>query len=388
MTNLLKSLLLVTFTSILSCSKGPLTLAENKANLDSNLSKLTKEITFPGYAVTVFNDKETLYQGGFGYADVAKKSIYTNETIQPIASISKTFIAVSLMKAIEQGHFTLETKINDILPFKIVNPNFVGQEITIKHLVTHTSGLMDPEQSIRIKQSYQEGKKPTISLKDFIYDFYPPSGKLYDVKNFDTKLIGTTFNYSNYASALTAYLIEIKTGKPFSEYSQFIFDALKMNDTHWFYTDSKESKYAKLYDMNGKEYPIYTEINYASSTLRTSTLDLTKYMMEMIKGYHGQSTLLSAASFKTMFSDQYEGKPALANMVITEPKRGVFWAFGRSGRILHTGGDGGVSAFTSFDPVKKTGRILFINTEIEGDLRREEQMEKIFNELVKFEGNL
>jgi CubicO group peptidase (beta-lactamase class C family) len=385
---LLRLFLMAMPFTLMNCSADSLGQIKNAADLEANLTKLQKKIDFPGYAVCVFSDKEVLYQQGFGFADISKQTKYTTQTIQPVASVSKTFIAVALMKAIEQGYFTLETNINDILPFKIVNPNFIGQEIKIKHLVTHTSGLLDPEESVRIAQSYQEGKKPTVALKDFMFDFYSENGKLYDVKNFDKNEIGSTFNYSNYASALTAYLIEIKSGKPFSTYSQFIFDELKMENSHWFYEDSQEINYAALYDTKGKEYPIYTEIDYASSTLRTSISDLSKYMIEMVKGYDGQSNLLTQASFKSMFSDQFANQVTPKNMIITEPKRGVFWAFGRTGRILHTGGDGGVSAFVSFDPVKKVGRLLLINTEIDDDIKLQKQFESILNELVKFEDSL
>ena len=73
----------------------------------------------PGFAVTVVKKGKVDFQEAFGYADIANQVKYTNRTIQPLGSISKTFIGVALMKAIEQGHFTLETPINDILPFPV-----------------------------------------------------------------------------------------------------------------------------------------------------------------------------------------------------------------------------------------------------------------------------
>ncbi len=373
--------LMLLFVSCTQTEVGPIT----GSALDSKLASLAKKSNFPGFGVAVFSDEKTLYQNSFGYADLENKKPFTTETIQPIASVSKTFVALALMKAIEEGHFTLETNINDILPFKIVNPNFPTKQIKIKHLVTHTSGLLDPEQSIRIKQVYQEAKKPNQSLKDFVVDFYSENGKLYSKNNFDKNDIGTTFNYSNYASALTAYLIEVKTGKSFDEYSQFIFNQLGMKNTHWFHDENKASNYAKLYNPNKQAYPIYTEVDYASSTLKSTINDMSKYMIEMVKGYNGKSTLLKPESFKMLFSNQFEGKASPANMIETEPNRAIFWAIGRTGRILHTGGDGGVSAFVSFNPKTSLGRIVFINTEIEDDLAMQNQFKDIVTELQKFE---
>ena len=49
-----------------------------------------------------------------------------------------------------------------------------------------------------------------------------------------------------------------------------------------------------------------------------------------------------------------------------EPNRALFWAYNRKGKIVHTGSDPGVAAFISFDPLTKIGRVLLINTELEG----------------------
>jgi CubicO group peptidase (beta-lactamase class C family) len=125
-----------------NCSKKTVKTVED---LDTSFKDLSKDMLFAGFAVTIVNKDKVLYQNAFGQADVAKNTPYTNQTLQPIASISKTFIAVALMKAVEQGLFTLETPINDILPFKIKNPNLPNSVIRIKHLATHTSGIVDNE---------------------------------------------------------------------------------------------------------------------------------------------------------------------------------------------------------------------------------------------------
>jgi CubicO group peptidase (beta-lactamase class C family) len=107
-------------------------------SLDLNLTELYKKSNLPGFSLSIVDNNNILYQKCFGFANKETQIPYSNKTIQPIASISKTFIAVSVMKAIEMGYFTMETNINDILPFQVVNPHFPDESLKIKHLVTHT----------------------------------------------------------------------------------------------------------------------------------------------------------------------------------------------------------------------------------------------------------
>gem|GEM_PF-2076998 len=68
---------------------------------------------------------------------------YTEHTIQPIASISKVVLGLTLAKAIEDGHLSLEDDINKFLYFEVRNPLFPQQPILVKHLTSHTSSIID-----------------------------------------------------------------------------------------------------------------------------------------------------------------------------------------------------------------------------------------------------
>lgn len=107
------------------------------------LTKLSKNINLVGFGVAIVNKDSIVYAKGFCYADKDTKSPYTIQTVQPIASISKTLIAVALMKAQEMGKLHLNDNINDYLPFKIYNPNFPNENITIQQLANHTSSILD-----------------------------------------------------------------------------------------------------------------------------------------------------------------------------------------------------------------------------------------------------
>jgi CubicO group peptidase (beta-lactamase class C family) len=112
-------------------------------SLTIELTELSDKSDLIGFAVAIVDKDSIVYAQGFGYADKASQSTYTINTVQTVASISKTLLAVALMKAQELGKLNLDDNINDHLPFKIINPNFPNDKITIRHLANHTSSILD-----------------------------------------------------------------------------------------------------------------------------------------------------------------------------------------------------------------------------------------------------
>ncbi len=357
------------------------TTAQSPYNiLHTNLLKIQKESNLPGFAITIIKSDTVLFSKGYGFANIEKKQPYTIETIQPVGSVSKTFIALALMKSIELGYFTLETDINDVLPFQITNPKFPNEIIKIKHLATHTSSLIDNE-TIYMNKVYQLGNKPTIELNDFLKNYYNKGGKYYSLNNFDSSIVGTTYNYSNIASALMAYIIEFKSKMKFTEFTKkYIFKPLKMNNTDWFYNQKLVGNYATLYQVNNAESTLekkllnknkslktYTLITYPDGSLKTSVNDLTLYLRAMIKGYFTNDTLIiGKQSYKTLFAKQFTMETMPINMDAKELNRGIFWAYSTKGDIRHSGSDPGILALISFNPITKIGRIITLNASIEG----------------------
>jgi CubicO group peptidase (beta-lactamase class C family) len=393
--------------SILSCSKKTVTTAED---LDVNLKKISKNMLMAGFAVTVVKKDKILYQNAFGQADVAKNTPYTNQTLQPIASISKTFIGVALMKAIEQGYFTLETPINDILPFKVKNPNAPNSIIRVKHLATHTSGLTDNQATYNKSYSILAGENTTSveaqrminqlgfstngtvkSLKDFLEAYCTEGGSLYDKANFLAAEAGVSYSYSNIGAGLAAYLIEVKTGKSFSDYcTENIFKPLGMTNTSWFITPDNRPKMATLHWERNKPLPFYKIATYPDGSFITSNEDLSKYFIEMIRGYSGESTFLKKESFEMLFKKQFEVGKMPTNLNEKEENAGVFWVYFKNGRLGHTGGDFGVTTIMAFYPETKTGFIFLSNSEtanLDDNVPIVTQMKTVFDNIKAFETN-
>jgi CubicO group peptidase (beta-lactamase class C family) len=373
--------------------------------LTKQLDDILSSSGFPGFAVAVTKDDKTLYERGFGYKDRATKVPYTMDVIQPVGSVSKTVIGLALMKAVEMGVCSLDADINDYLPFKIQNPHRPQDRITLRHLATHTSGLLDNEE-IYIA-TYAITKTPNVTLADFVRDYYVPSGKNYNKNNFAKTETGKQYAYSNIASALAAYIIEVRTKTSFDAFTEReIFTPLGMTSTHWQHRDDMQSRYATLYEINKQTSQLYKQIlnadnslkaysciTYPDGGLRTSATDLVKYVKAMMKANAAPSNaasvgILRAESYATLFKKQFSTDTMPANMDRREPNRAIFWAYARNENLRHTGSDAGVFAFVSFNPKTGIGRVFTMNAQIDGE--DNERAVKSFIAIVaaldKFEG--
>ena len=96
----------------------------------------------PGLSIGIVHDQKLLWTRGFGYADVQAEKPATAETIYRIASITKLFTTTAIMQLRDEGKLQLDDPVNKHLPWFAVQNRFADAPvITIRHLLTHTSGL-------------------------------------------------------------------------------------------------------------------------------------------------------------------------------------------------------------------------------------------------------
>lgn len=361
------------------------------AELTTALDAIHSNSAAAGFAVSIIKNDGIIYQSSFGKADLQADRDYTNQTTQPIASISKTFVAAAIVKAVEQGYFTLETDINDILPFELKNPKQTGNVIQVRHLVTHTSGLLDVDETYYMLYNILPGEdlstpgaeilkdeigfqqRGNIPLGDFLQAYYLDGGELYSVDNFASTAPGTAWSYSNIATALAAYLVEIATGTPFKEYVRAnIFQPLGMNNTSYDVGSLNAANVATLYWDKNTSLPKYAKDSYPDSDVNTSNEDLAKYLQDMIKGARGESaTLFSIESYQLLFeAAMLPGTPPAA----LGEDHSIFWFLG-NGITWHDGGDLGTSTSMLFDEAANTGYILISNMDASTDAHEVEWLQ-------------
>jgi CubicO group peptidase (beta-lactamase class C family) len=367
----MKNLFLLTIilsisTSIKAQNVGDsITLKLNEISINSSLV---------GFAVAIVNKDSIVYAKGFGYANLEAKTPYTINTIQPIASISKTLLGVALMKAQEMGKLNLNDNINDYLPFKIYNPNFPNEKITIQQLANHTSSIIDGNQYDQAyvfkdqippfynnlpdetKQELKEAvdlfnRNEWMPLSDFIENQYSQNGIWYSKENFSTNLPGRTYKYSNMGANIAAYIIDVVSGESYIEFVQkHILDPLQMTKSGWPSKNYQPSNVSTLY-WYGYPTPVYEQITYGDAGFMSSITDFSKFLITMIQGYNGEDNILEATSYKVMMKDPMSD----------DFKKGIFWSID-SEKIGHSGNDPGVISHAYFLRENGNGIIIFVNT--------------------------
>lgn len=361
-------------------------------DLTKALEKYAAESDLPGFAVAIVNEKKVLYQKAFGYADKAEQIPFQTTTVQNLGSVSKTIVGLALIKAVEDGKLTLDTEINDILPFQIINPYAAETPILVRHLANHTSGILDTKHYGKTYVSDKEYKNKgdvhpgylefinsheEIELKDFLYSILSKKGKWYKKKNFLKTKAGTQKEYANLNAALAAYLIEVAAETPFKQYTQSkIFSPLKMENTAWDINEKIKPQLASLYFPAGKAVPRYKLITYPDGGLLSNASDLSLFLIEIIKAYAGNSEYLP---------------PKYAKMLLPgdDDDDRTFWGMGEKSRnIGHGGSDPGVQTDLQFNADRKIGRVILTNVNAEDNDELWKQYRGIHEIIAKYEDKL
>jgi len=365
---------------LLSCEFQPKSTEINNKERDAlteDLNKIYTQGFINGFSVSIVNQRKTLYQHGFGYADIENEELYTVHTVQNIASISKTFIGIALLKAQELGKLKLDDPVNKYLPFEIKNQYYPNKDITIRMLATHTSSIKDTEfyggKSYILKDSEgtMEGLKnlyvtlnapmTDMPMIDFLERVLPKEGVWYQKEGFLNNEPGALFEYSNVGATLAAVVLEKATGIPFDKFTDtHILKPLGMTESGWNFENINMDKHAKLYLNPTQEIPFYKLITYPDGGLITNVDDLSKYLKELIRGYSGDGILLAKESYQEFFTKQLEAENFQNKAGENE---GIFLSFSSDGLIGHSGGDPGVSTFMFFNPDSKVGSIVLVNTD-------------------------
>ncbi|WP_173021409.1 serine hydrolase [Lewinella sp. W8] len=374
--------LLVALLCLTSCDDDNITTPaeppiRTSADLSAALTKIQSNADAPGFGVSVVKDDVLLYQQSFGMADIDANRPYTNQTIQPIGSISKTFVAAAVVKAIEQGYFTLDTDINDVLPLPIINPKRPDDIIRVRHLVTHTSGLLDEEDTYTQAYHILPGEdtsspgaqllqgalgieqRATLPLEDFLADYYLPEGGLYSPDNFANTAPGTTWSYSNIATSLMAYLVEIATETSFEQYvTENILTPLAMEQSGYQVAPFAPGQLAQLYWDPGTPLPRYANESYPDGSLLTSNEQLAAFLTDMMRGARGESGILfNPSGYQMLFSALLP--PGMVPTDLGE-NQGIFWF--HSGNIIrHDGSDPGTTCNLEFRTDGTAGYLLLTN---------------------------
>jgi CubicO group peptidase (beta-lactamase class C family) len=325
------------------------------AALDALLADFVAAQRVPSAAACAIGEGTVLWCGAAGMADVEAGRAATPDTPYLLASLSKAVIGLAVARLVDEGTITLDDTIEPIVGFPLGSRRDRGAAITWRTLVTHTSGVRD---NWAVMDRYYTTDDSPVALGAFLTSYLTPAGDEFRPSHFADHDPGARAVYSNIASALAAYAVEVVVARPFDDWCDAeLFAPLGLTNTHWHLADFPADAVAVPYarrDGALSPVPHYGIPDYPDGQLRGSARDVATLLAD-VAGAGGRAL-----------------SPAAATLLLTpplptiDPAQGVFWyAEARGGVPVwgHNGGEVGASTDAFFDPGTGAGFVLLVNAE-------------------------
>ncbi len=191
----------------------------------------------PGCALLVSRDGRMLLTRCYGYADVEKEFPVTPDTKFRIGSVTKQFTAAAILKLKEAGKLNLDDKLSKFLP------DFPrGDEVTVHHLLTHTSGIHSYTSKPGFYEQVERAIEPPALIRSFENDPF----------DFDP---GRKWSYNNSGYFLLGYIVQQVSGISFDDFlQQTFFQPLGMHDSGIYNNAEAPAQEALGYSFKDGEY--------------------------------------------------------------------------------------------------------------------------------------
>ena len=344
--------------------------AQNRAagRLDSLFRELYSYGQINGN-VLIAENGQPIYQQSFGYTNFKQRISNTDSSRFTLGSIAKVFTSTAILQLKGKGKLKLDDALQKYFP------DFPFTDITIRHLLSHTSGLPDYE---LFHEQINKDPGKIFFNRDIIASLKSWTKQLYFTP-------GEKWQYSNMNFCMLALLVEKISGLSFQQYIEqnifrpahmyntyFFTDTMKIADTkrainhqyEWFYSkepvavDSLKKLRRRLYNLNG-----FT----GQGNIITTTADLLNFDNALYAGKILKPSILAEAFAPTKLNN---GKDNVANIGIGNASYGLGWFIfsdSSAGKIVwHTGGvPGGLSIYLRNISQRKTV-ITFDNAFSEG----------------------
>jgi CubicO group peptidase (beta-lactamase class C family) len=282
----------------------------------------------PGCAVAVSRNGAVVLERAYGMANLETATPIQPSSIFHVASVSKQFTAAAILLLERDGKLSLDDDIRRHLPEM---PDY-GVPITIRHLLTHTSGLRDQWELLSIARGRFEENR--ITEAD-VMDIVPRQTAL----NFRP---GAEYVYSNTGYTLAGVIVRRVSGKSLREFAhERMFAPLGMTSTH-FHDDytmlvrSRTSAYAPRGGAERWRVSIPNYDTYGATSLFTTVGDLLTWEANFDRPTVGDSAMVARMEVRTPLTSGDTSNYGLG--VISSRYRGA--------RVVdHTGGDAGYRSY-------------------------------------------
>lgn len=317
--------------------------------IEAEMAKATKGRSFPGFVVGVYKDERVLIRG---YGTVSKDTCVppAGNTVFQIGSISKLLTAMLLQRLCDEGVVSMDATLNELLGTTMPLSESV-QSITLRQLVTHTSGLPRVPKLLLDKIVTEAGRKhimrdPYSHLeRQDVFD-YLASAKVTPARG--------RFKYSNYGVGLLAHVLELVTAEDYeSLVVEKVLRPLGLKNTAVTLSPRMKEHLAQGYTTKGLPTPVWTFSALGGAGAFSSTAEDLVTLIQACVSYNG----IGAGLFREMSKAQFKGasgigwlQPSVLDRIIGN--RNVVW---------HSGMVGGYASYLAIDRESSAGIVILTN---------------------------
>ncbi|MFZ1807150.1 MAG: serine hydrolase domain-containing protein [Cyclobacteriaceae bacterium] len=339
MKQLLLSVVLIVF--ILSCTNSEKQApSQLEHQVDSLVQPYLDSAKIAGMAVAVYKGDKALLSKNYGFADLEFDIALPENASFEIGSVTKQFTGASILLLVEQGKLLLDDKLTKYLTY-----NTKGRKITIRQLLSHTSGIKSYTSLSSFEHlSQQHHNRDTLLriVEKEDYDFEP----------------GEMLHYNNTAFYMLGLIIEKVSGVAYEEFvKEHLFDKAGMTNSYYCSESKIIKNKAHGYDTgeDGLVHAAYLDQTwpYAAGSLCSTAEDLIKWNAAL---HHGK--ILSDESYKEFLTPV-----SLSDGTVTHYAKGISVTNIDGRRMLeHGGGINGFLSQNSYYPDEDLSVVVLVNT--------------------------
>jgi CubicO group peptidase (beta-lactamase class C family) len=282
--------------------------------ISAQAAALVEEYNLPGLSIGIVHSDQLVFARGYGFRSGLPGDTclpMTLQTVQSMASVSKSFAGTAIMQLVEAGLMNVDLPVVEYLPyFQLADSRY--SQITIRHLLGHSSGL-----------PFARPEEEADQFAEFYNDYpYDDTSELYVKSLTDIGLLfdpGATFSYSDTGYDILADVIHKVSGQLFADYcKQHIFDPLGMTHSTFRLSEVDPDQLAQAYMLDGSgELALSPVFPYSvrhgpSSCLHSSTEDMARWIVTHFNhGKLGQSRILKTPSQKQVWEPLTPTEPGI-----------------------------------------------------------------------------
>ena len=336
------------------CTPSGIEYSQISDRLDSYIDQY--EVGLVSCEVAVFDGEGLITSNYYGYADLEEQTRVDEGTVYEWGSCSKVLVWVSVMQQWEQGNLDLDADIREYLPEGFLKKlQYKDEKVTMKNLMSHNAGF---------QESFYENQ---MCDESDLYDSLENAVKACEC--YQAYHVGEYTAYSNYGTALAAYIVERVSGQDYAEYvRENIFKPLGMEhttiDPHMNDNEYVKNKRAELKCYYRGADPSYNEDYgichdwvqlYPAGSVIGTLDDFARFGIALVSSEHPLFTKDSTRD------EMYSPTSFYGDSDIAKNCHGLWTTECKVQTLGHAGNTSGCSSMLQFDPVSGLGVVVMTN---------------------------